>query len=97
MNINFKSLVVISKTLFLLGSHKKPMLMLSKKLLETSANAEEDNISFTTQFEMKFRTSILISKWHMELERKTQDSGEVVTEYAKAIRKLIKQVDSGRN
>ncbi|KAG9297417.1 hypothetical protein G9A89_009501 [Geosiphon pyriformis] len=32
-----------------------------------------------------------------ELERRTQSSGEVVTEYAKAIRKLIKQVDSGRN
>ncbi|KAG9305606.1 hypothetical protein G9A89_001667 [Geosiphon pyriformis] len=33
----------------------------------------------------------------MELERKTQGPGEVVTEYAKAIRKLIKRVDSGRN
>ncbi|KAG9294814.1 hypothetical protein G9A89_008506 [Geosiphon pyriformis] len=34
---------------------------------------------------------------HMELERRTQGSGEIVTEYAKAIRKLIKHVDSGRN
>ncbi|KAG9284791.1 hypothetical protein G9A89_003714 [Geosiphon pyriformis] len=33
----------------------------------------------------------------MELERRTQGPGEVVTEYAKAIRKLIKQVDFGRN
>ncbi|KAG9303538.1 hypothetical protein G9A89_018434 [Geosiphon pyriformis] len=33
----------------------------------------------------------------MELERRTQDSGQIVTEYAKAIRKLIKQVDSKRN
>ncbi|KAG9303327.1 hypothetical protein G9A89_013653 [Geosiphon pyriformis] len=54
------------------------------------ANTGEDNTSFTTQFETKFRTSILISKWHMELERRTQDPGEIVTEYAKAIRKLIK-------
>ncbi|KAG9306003.1 hypothetical protein G9A89_009327 [Geosiphon pyriformis] len=55
------------------------------------ANAGEDNTSFTTWFEIKFRTSILISKWHMELERRTQGPGEIVTEYAKAIRKLIKQ------
>ncbi|KAG9298692.1 hypothetical protein G9A89_012760 [Geosiphon pyriformis] len=54
------------------------------------ANAEEDNISFTTQFETKFRTFILISKWRIELERRIQDPGKVVTEYAKAIRKLIK-------
>ncbi|KAG9293923.1 hypothetical protein G9A89_019261 [Geosiphon pyriformis] len=60
-------------------------------------NAGEDNTSFTTQFEMKFRTLILISKWHMELERRTQGSDKVVTEYVKAIRKLIKQVDFGRN
>ncbi|KAG9287831.1 hypothetical protein G9A89_017426 [Geosiphon pyriformis] len=33
----------------------------------------------------------------MKLERRTQGSEEVVTEYAKAIRKLIKCVDSGRN
>ncbi|KAG9294708.1 hypothetical protein G9A89_008187 [Geosiphon pyriformis] len=37
------------------------------------------------------------TKWCMELERRTQGPGEVVTEYAKAIRKLIKHVDSGRN
>ncbi|KAG9297806.1 hypothetical protein G9A89_000111 [Geosiphon pyriformis] len=61
------------------------------------ANAEENNTSFTTQFENKFRTPILISKWHMELERRTQDPGEIVTEYAKAIRKLIKHVDSRKN
>ncbi|KAG9299521.1 hypothetical protein G9A89_020692 [Geosiphon pyriformis] len=61
------------------------------------ANTGEDNISFTTQFETKFRTPILISKWHIELEKKTQGPGEVVTEYAKAIRKLIKWVDSRRN
>ncbi|KAG9284782.1 hypothetical protein G9A89_003705 [Geosiphon pyriformis] len=60
-------------------------------------NAGEDNTSFTIRFETKFRTPILISKWRMELERRTQDLGEVVTEYAKAIRKLIKHVDSGRN
>ncbi|KAG9299762.1 hypothetical protein G9A89_013122 [Geosiphon pyriformis] len=63
----------------------------------TPTNAGKENISFTTQFETKFRTPILIFKWHMELERKTQGPGEVVTEYAKAIRKLIKYVDSGRN
>ncbi|KAG9297948.1 hypothetical protein G9A89_018776 [Geosiphon pyriformis] len=33
----------------------------------------------------------------MELERRTQGPGQVVTEYAKAIRKLIKQVDSRKN
>ncbi|KAG9299275.1 hypothetical protein G9A89_013923 [Geosiphon pyriformis] len=33
----------------------------------------------------------------MELERRTQDPGEVVTKYAKAIRKLIKWIDFGRN
>ncbi|KAG9297579.1 hypothetical protein G9A89_007654 [Geosiphon pyriformis] len=33
----------------------------------------------------------------MELERKTQGPDEIVMEYAKAIRKLIKWVDSGRN
>ncbi|KAG9303788.1 hypothetical protein G9A89_018685 [Geosiphon pyriformis] len=54
------------------------------------ANAGENNTSFTTQFENKFRTPILIFKWHMELERKTQGPGEIVTEYPKAIRKLIK-------
>ncbi|KAG9285835.1 hypothetical protein G9A89_013260 [Geosiphon pyriformis] len=63
----------------------------------TPINAEEENISFTTQFEAKFRTPILISKWRMELERRTQGPGEVVTEYAKAIRKLIKRVDFERN
>ncbi|KAG9287068.1 hypothetical protein G9A89_023033 [Geosiphon pyriformis] len=54
---------------------------------ETDANAQQ----------RIFRTPILISKWRMELERRTQGPGEVVTEYAKAIRKLIKQVDTGRN
>ncbi|KAG9294456.1 hypothetical protein G9A89_001961 [Geosiphon pyriformis] len=63
----------------------------------TPANIGENNISFTTQFENKFRTPILISKWCMELERRATGPGEVVTEYAKAIRKLIKHVDSGRN
>ncbi|KAG9305520.1 hypothetical protein G9A89_003583 [Geosiphon pyriformis] len=57
---------------------------------DTPANVGEINTSFTTRFENKFRTPILISKWHMELERKTQGPGEVVTEYTKAIRKLIK-------
>ncbi|KAG9293370.1 hypothetical protein G9A89_007616 [Geosiphon pyriformis] len=57
-------------------------------------NTEKENTSFTTWFEIKFRTPILISKWHMELERKTQGPGEVVTEYAKAIRKLIKYIHS---
>ncbi|KAG9288323.1 hypothetical protein G9A89_021354 [Geosiphon pyriformis] len=42
------------------------------------ANAGEDNTSFTTQFETKFRTSILISKWHMELEKRTQGPDEVI-------------------
>ncbi|KAG9297955.1 hypothetical protein G9A89_018783 [Geosiphon pyriformis] len=60
-------------------------------------NAKEENISFTTWFETKFRTPILISKWCMVLEKKTQGPGEVVIEYAKAIKKLIKRVDSGRN
>ncbi|KAG9294807.1 hypothetical protein G9A89_008499 [Geosiphon pyriformis] len=63
----------------------------------TPANVGEINTSFTTQFEAKFRTPILISKWHMELERRIQGSGEVVTKYAKAIRKLIKCVDFWRN
>ncbi|KAG9294416.1 hypothetical protein G9A89_001921 [Geosiphon pyriformis] len=54
------------------------------------ANARENNTSFTTRFENKFRTPILISKWCMELEKRTQGPSEVVTEYAKAIRKLIK-------
>ncbi|KAG9290682.1 hypothetical protein G9A89_011645 [Geosiphon pyriformis] len=38
------------------------------------ANAGEDNTSFTTQF--KTRTPILISKWHMKLERRTQGPEE---------------------
>ncbi|KAG9287355.1 hypothetical protein G9A89_023726 [Geosiphon pyriformis] len=63
----------------------------------TPTNAREKNTSFIIRFETKFRTPILISKWHMELERRIQDPGEVITEYAKAIRKLIKCVDSGRN
>ncbi|KAG9299292.1 hypothetical protein G9A89_013940 [Geosiphon pyriformis] len=33
----------------------------------------------------------------MELEKKTQDPGKVVTKYAKAIKKFIKWVDSERN
>ncbi|KAG9294162.1 hypothetical protein G9A89_021521 [Geosiphon pyriformis] len=33
----------------------------------------------------------------MELEKRTQDPNEVVTEYAKAIRKLIKRVNSEKN
>ncbi|KAG9295827.1 hypothetical protein G9A89_009056 [Geosiphon pyriformis] len=36
-------------------------------------------------------------KKHMELEKRTQSPGEVVIEYAKAIRKLIKKVNSGKN
>ncbi|KAG9297685.1 hypothetical protein G9A89_011200 [Geosiphon pyriformis] len=63
----------------------------------TPADAGENNTSFTIRFENKFRTPILISKWCIELERKTQGLGKVVTKYAKAIRKLIKRVDSGRN
>ncbi|KAG9301605.1 hypothetical protein G9A89_016675 [Geosiphon pyriformis] len=63
----------------------------------TPINAGEENTSFTTQFEAKFRTPILISKWRMELEKRTQGPEEVVTEYAKAIRMLIKCVDSWRN
>ncbi|KAG9290615.1 hypothetical protein G9A89_011578 [Geosiphon pyriformis] len=63
----------------------------------TPINAGEKNTSFTTQFETKFRTPILISKWHMELEKRTQSPREVVTEYVKAIKKLIKRVDSRRN
>ncbi|KAG9298154.1 hypothetical protein G9A89_000031 [Geosiphon pyriformis] len=63
----------------------------------TPINAEEENTSFTTRFETKFRTPILISKWYMGLEKKTQDPGKVVIEYVKAIRKLIKCVDSERN
>ncbi|KAG9294409.1 hypothetical protein G9A89_001914 [Geosiphon pyriformis] len=59
----------------------------------TPANVGEINTSFTTQFENKFRTPILISKWCMKLEKRTQGPGEVVTEYAKAIRKLIKQTE----
>ncbi|KAG9284508.1 hypothetical protein G9A89_014112 [Geosiphon pyriformis] len=60
----------------------------------TLANIGENNTSFTTQFENKFRTPILISKWCMELERRTQGPGEVVTEYAKAIRKFIMHLGS---
>ncbi|KAG9303955.1 hypothetical protein G9A89_005865 [Geosiphon pyriformis] len=44
------------------------------------ANAEENNTSFTTWFENKFRTPILISKWCMKLERRTQGPGEVTEE-----------------
>ncbi|KAG9293566.1 hypothetical protein G9A89_005569 [Geosiphon pyriformis] len=53
----------------------------------TLTNIGKENTSFTTQFKTKFRTSILISKWHMELKRRTQSSSEV----------LIKQIDPGRN
>ncbi|KAG9289244.1 hypothetical protein G9A89_022554 [Geosiphon pyriformis] len=60
----------------------------------TPANAGEDNTSFITWFETKFRTPMLIFKWHMELEKKTQGPRKIVTEYAKVIRKLIKCVDS---
>ncbi|KAG9299327.1 hypothetical protein G9A89_013975 [Geosiphon pyriformis] len=62
-----------------------------------SANAGKNNTFFTTWFENKFRTPILISKWRIELEKRIQGPDEIVTEYAKAIRKLIKHVDSGRN
>ncbi|KAG9301453.1 hypothetical protein G9A89_018125 [Geosiphon pyriformis] len=51
-------------------------------------NAGEENTSFITWFETKFRTSILIFKWCLE---------KIVIEYAKVIRKLIKHVDSSRN
>ncbi|KAG9298394.1 hypothetical protein G9A89_000393 [Geosiphon pyriformis] len=61
------------------------------------ANTGENNTSFTIWFENKFRTPILIFKWCMKLKKRTQSLEEVVTEYAKAIRKLIKHVDSGRN
>ncbi|KAG9307358.1 hypothetical protein G9A89_017187 [Geosiphon pyriformis] len=40
---------------------------------------------------MKFKTPILISKWHMELEKKIQGPGKVVTKYVKVIKKLIKR------
>ncbi|KAG9305982.1 hypothetical protein G9A89_009306 [Geosiphon pyriformis] len=71
--------------------------IMQKDIVMALANAEEDNTSFTIQFEMKFRTPILISKWHMELEKRTQGPDEAVTKYAKAIRNLIKQVDFERN
>ncbi|KAG9300062.1 hypothetical protein G9A89_018339 [Geosiphon pyriformis] len=58
------------------------------------ANARENNTSFTTWFENKLRILILISKWCMELERRIQGPGEIVTEYTKAIRKLIKHIYS---
>ncbi|KAG9305093.1 hypothetical protein G9A89_007733 [Geosiphon pyriformis] len=63
----------------------------------TPINAGKENTFFTTRFEAKFRTPILISKWCMELKRRIQGSRKVVTEYAKAIRKLIKCIDSERN
>ncbi|KAG9291828.1 hypothetical protein G9A89_012113 [Geosiphon pyriformis] len=37
----------------------------------TPANAGENNIFFTIWFENKFKTPILISKWHIELEKRT--------------------------
>ncbi|KAG9284461.1 hypothetical protein G9A89_014065 [Geosiphon pyriformis] len=50
-------------------------------------NAGEENTSFTIQFETKFRTPILISKWHMELEKKIQGSGEVkIHSFTKGLR-----------
>ncbi|KAG9304198.1 hypothetical protein G9A89_019760 [Geosiphon pyriformis] len=52
----------------------------------TPANVGKINISFTTRFENKFKTPILISKWHMELERRTQgpvDTGRNWTEEQK--------------
>ncbi|KAG9303764.1 hypothetical protein G9A89_018661 [Geosiphon pyriformis] len=63
----------------------------------TPTNTGEKNTSFTIQFKTKFRIPILIFKWCMKLERRTQGSGKVVTEYAKVIRKLIKHIDSGKN
>ncbi|KAG9301389.1 hypothetical protein G9A89_018061 [Geosiphon pyriformis] len=37
------------------------------------------------------------ANWHIELEKRTQGSRKIITKYAKAIRKLIKQVDLGKN
>ncbi|KAG9304254.1 hypothetical protein G9A89_019816 [Geosiphon pyriformis] len=59
-------------------------------LLMFRANIRENNTSFIIQFEIKFRTPILISKWCIELEKKIQGSDEVVIEYAKTIRKRTK-------
>ncbi|KAG9288695.1 hypothetical protein G9A89_004314 [Geosiphon pyriformis] len=60
-------------------------------------NAKKENTFFIIWFETKFRIPILISKWHMELKKRTQGPGKVVTKYAKAIKKLIKHVNSRRN
>ncbi|KAG9307379.1 hypothetical protein G9A89_017208 [Geosiphon pyriformis] len=63
-----------------------------------TADSMQVNILAALQnIQTALETSILISKWHIELERRTQDSGNVVTEYAKAIRKLIKQIDFKKN
>ncbi|KAG9290725.1 hypothetical protein G9A89_011688 [Geosiphon pyriformis] len=43
----------------------------------TPINAGEENTSFTTRFEAKFKTPILISKWHMELEKKIQEEQKI--------------------
>ncbi|KAG9304251.1 hypothetical protein G9A89_019813 [Geosiphon pyriformis] len=61
-------------------------------LQETDANAQHQIIRWTPTNTGEKNTSFII-----QFETKIQDSGEVVTEYAKAIRKLIKHVNSERN
>ncbi|KAG9297925.1 hypothetical protein G9A89_018753 [Geosiphon pyriformis] len=61
-------------------------------------NSMQQNILIALQdIQTVLETSILISKWYIKLEKKTQGAGKVVTKYAKAIRKLIKQVNSVKN
>ncbi|KAG9284309.1 hypothetical protein G9A89_007464 [Geosiphon pyriformis] len=58
-------------------------------LQETNVNTQQRIIRWTPANAGKDNTSFTTQR--------TQGSGKIVTEYAKAIRKLIMQVDSGRN
>lgn len=57
-------------------------------------NNLQNDTSFTTRFIQRFRTHTLLTRWRHELQNRVQGPNETVDEYARSIKKLIKQVET---
>ena len=63
------------------------------QIIRWSPTGANEATSFTTQFIQRFRTHTLLTRWRHELQNKVQGLTETVDEYAKSIKRLIKQVE----
>ena len=63
------------------------------QIIRWSPTGANEAISFTTWFIQRFRTHTLFTRWRHELQNRVQGPTETVDEYAKSIKRLIKQVE----